>query len=68
MHVKRGDLIALKACALVTSVVLVQSAGLDRARAFRVDQESACDADVLRRTSISASHLWRNTAYKPFAG
>ncbi len=67
MHVKRGDLIALKVCALTTSAFWFNPLVWIGARAFRVDQEAACDADVLRRTSISP-HTYGATLLKAVRG
>ena len=54
MHVKRHDLFALQAAQLVLALQWFNPLAHLAMRAFRVDQEAACDADVLRAGTSSA--------------
>ncbi|WP_084397594.1 M56 family metallopeptidase [Henriciella aquimarina] len=54
MHVKRGDLFALQAAQIILAVQWFNPLAHMGIRAFRVDQEAACDADVLRAGTSSA--------------
>lgn len=54
MHVKRGDLFALQAAQIVLALQWFNPLAYFSIRAFRVDQEAACDADVLRAGTSSA--------------
>ena len=54
MHIKRGDLFALHAAQLMLAVQWFNPLAHVAIRAFRVDQEAACDADVLRAGTSSA--------------
>ncbi|MEM5518743.1 M56 family metallopeptidase [Henriciella sp. AS95] len=54
MHVKRGDLFALQAAQIVLALQWFNPLAYLSIRAFRVDQEAACDADVLRAGTSSA--------------
>lgn len=54
MHVKRGDLFALQAAQIVLALQWFNPLAYMAIRAFRVDQEAACDADVLRAGTSSA--------------
>ena len=54
MHVKRGDLFALQAAQIVLALQWFNPLAYLAIRAFRVDQEAACDADVLRAGTSSA--------------
>ena len=54
MHVKRNDLLALQAAQLVLALQWFNPLAHLAMRAFRVDQEAACDADVLRAGTSSA--------------
>lgn len=47
MHVKRGDLIALQLAHIVAALQWFNPLTWRALRAFRADQEAACDADVL---------------------
>lgn len=53
-HVKRNDLLALQAAQLVLALQWFNPLAHLAMRAFRVDQEAACDADVLRAGTSSA--------------
>ncbi|RIJ23612.1 hypothetical protein D1224_04940 [Henriciella barbarensis] len=53
-HVKRNDLFALQAAQLVLALQWFNPLAHLAMRAFRVDQEAACDADVLRAGTSSA--------------
>ena len=52
-HVKRRDLWALQFAYVATALQWFNPLAHWALRAFRSDQEAACDADVLRRTSMS---------------
>ncbi|WP_300390518.1 M56 family metallopeptidase [Henriciella sp.] len=54
MHIKRGDLFALQAAQIMLAVQWFNPLAHVAIRAFRVDQEAACDADVLRAGTSSA--------------
>lgn len=54
MHVKRGDLFALQAAQIVLALQWFNPLAYLSIRAFRIDQEAACDADVLRAGTSSA--------------
>lgn len=54
MHVKRNDLLALQAAQFVLALQWFNPLAHLAMRAFRVDQEAACDADVLRAGTSSA--------------
>ncbi len=54
MHVKRHDLFALQAAQFVLALQWFNPLAHFAMRAFRVDQEAACDADVLRAGTSSA--------------
>ncbi|MGB3625262.1 MAG: M56 family metallopeptidase [Henriciella sp.] len=54
MHVKRGDLFALQAAQIVLALQWFNPLAYFSIRAFRIDQEAACDADVLRAGTSSA--------------
>ena len=54
MHVKRGDLFALQLAQLVLALQWFNPLAHLALRAFRIDQEAACDADVLRAGTSSA--------------
>lgn len=59
MHVKRGDLISLQAASLFLAVQWFNPLAHCAVRAFRSDQEAACDADVLSREGTSAQGYGR---------
>ncbi|MEQ9317216.1 MAG: M56 family metallopeptidase [Henriciella sp.] len=54
MHVKRGDLFALQTAQIVLALQWFNPLAYLSIRAFRIDQEAACDADVLRAGTSSA--------------
>ena len=54
MHIKRGDLLALHLAQIMLAVQWFNPMAHVAIRAFRVDQEAACDADVLRAGTSSA--------------
>ena len=54
MHIKRGDLFALQAAQILLALQWFNPLAHVAIRAFRVDQEAACDADVLRAGTSSA--------------
>ena len=54
MHIKRGDLLALHIAQIMLAVQWFNPLAHVAIRAFRVDQEAACDADVLRAGTSSA--------------
>ncbi|WP_300375715.1 M56 family metallopeptidase [Henriciella sp.] len=54
MHLKRGDLFALQAAQLMLALQWFNPLAYLGIRAFRIDQEAACDADVLRAGTSSA--------------
>jgi beta-lactamase regulating signal transducer with metallopeptidase domain len=54
MHLKRNDLFALQLAQLVLALQWFNPLSHLAMRAFRVDQEAACDADVLRAGTSSA--------------
>lgn len=62
-HVKRGDLWALQVCELFVALMWFNPLAYLARRAFRTDQEAACDADVLRRGHTSA-HAYGATLVK----
>ncbi|MFN3313070.1 MAG: M56 family metallopeptidase, partial [Hyphomonas sp.] len=63
MHVKRGDLWALQAAEMFTAVMWLNPLVYPARRAFRTDQEAACDADVLARGHLSP-HAYGATLIK----
>ena len=54
MHIKRGDLLALHIAQITLAVQWFNPLAHVAIRAFRVDQEAACDADVLQAGTSSA--------------
>ena len=54
MHVKRGDLVSLQAATLFLAAQWFNPLAHLAMRAFRSDQEAACDADVLSREDTNA--------------
>ncbi|MEM1150695.1 MAG: M56 family metallopeptidase, partial [Pseudomonadota bacterium] len=53
MHVKRADLLALQAAHFVAAVQWLNPVAWRALKAFRADQEAACDADVLALKTTS---------------
>lgn len=63
MHVRRGDLWALQFSELFVAVLWFNPLAYIARNAFRTDQESACDADVLSRCQTSP-HAYGSTLVK----
>ena len=63
MHVKRGDLLSLQAATLFLAAQWFNPLAHMAMRAFRSDQEAACDADVLACETINA-HGYGSTLVK----
>ena len=62
-HVKRGDLWALQAAEIFVALMWFNPLAYIAREAFRIDQEAACDADVLRRGHASP-HAYGATLVK----
>ena len=62
-HVKRADLWALQAAEIFVALMWFNPLAYLARRAFRTDQEAACDADVLRRGHASP-HAYGATLVK----
>lgn len=62
-HVKRGDLWALQVAEIFVALMWFNPLAYIARRAFRTDQEAACDADVLRRGHASP-HAYGATLVK----
>ena len=59
-HVRRGDLWALQIAELFVACLWFNPLAYYAHRAFRTDQEAACDADVLKHGHSLAARLWRD--------
>jgi len=62
-HVRRGDLWALQIAELFVAVLWFNPLAWYARRAFRTDQEAACDADVLK-TGTASPHAYGATLIK----
>ena len=63
MHVRRGDIWALQLSEIISAVFWFNPLIWFARPAFRLDQEAACDADVLRSGAISP-HAYGSTLLK----
>lgn len=59
MHLKRRDLWAFQAARIVAATQWFNPVAYMALRAFRTDQESACDADVIARAKLSPAAYGR---------
>jgi beta-lactamase regulating signal transducer with metallopeptidase domain len=62
-HVRRGDLLALQLAELFIACMWFNPLAYYAHRAFRTDQEAACDADVLK-TGTASPHAYGATLIK----
>jgi bla regulator protein blaR1 len=62
-HIKRGDLWALQLSEIFVSVLWFNPLAYIALRAFRTDQEAACDSDVLK-SGASSPHAYGETLLK----
>jgi beta-lactamase regulating signal transducer with metallopeptidase domain len=59
MHLKRRDLWAFQAARIVAATQWFNPLAYTALRAFRTDQEAACDADVIKRAKLSPAAYGR---------
>lgn len=62
-HIRRGDLWALQVCEIVVALLWFNPLVYAARRAFRTDQEAACDSDVLK-SGAATPHAYGQTLLK----